>query len=186
MKSRVHERDQRAAVGRRERALAEAGAGEAAVRDRVERAHELVALAVLAQREPAGRRAEHLGRRPRVQPDHDALVDVADLLVGEEAAGEEEARARRARTTCAPSRCRASRGRSRSREGPSRGRSTRRARACTRPRSRAAGRRPSAAPARAPRASRAGTPRGRRSGRSSRARPAGTRAGRCAPRGARR
>ena len=52
--------------------------------------HELVALAVLSQREPAGRRAEDLVDRPRMQPDHDALVDVADLLVGDVAAGDEE------------------------------------------------------------------------------------------------
>ena len=74
----------RCAVGRRERALAEPGAAEAAVRDRVERLDELVALAVLAQREPAGRRAVDLVRRPRLQPDRDALVDVRDLLVGAE------------------------------------------------------------------------------------------------------
>ena len=114
--------------------------------DRVERLDELVALAVLPEREPPGRRAVDLGRRPRVQPDRDPLVDVGDLLVRADAAGDEQPDARRRRTRAAPSRCRASRGRSRSRGAPSRGRSTRRARACSRPRSRAAGRGPSSRP----------------------------------------
>ena len=131
--------------------------------DRVQRLHELVALAVLAQREPAGRRAEHLRRRPRVEPDRDPLVDVRDLPVGRVAADGEEHEAGERRTRAARSRCRASRGRSRSRGAPSRGRSSRRGRASPRPRSGAAGRGPSAGPARAPRASRAGTRRGRRS-----------------------
>ena len=56
----VHERDQRVAVGRRERALAEAGAAELPVRDRVERLHELVAL-----RSPGAARARRSARSRR-------------------------------------------------------------------------------------------------------------------------
>ena len=77
-------------VGRRERALAEAGAAEAAVRDRVERLDDLVALAVLPQREPAGQRAEDLVVVHGLEPDRDPLVDVRDLAVGDAAAGDEE------------------------------------------------------------------------------------------------
>ena len=78
------------AVGRREGALAEPGAAEAAVRDRVERLDELVALAVLSERHGARRRAEDRVGRPRMEPDHHALVDVADLLVGQVAACREQ------------------------------------------------------------------------------------------------
>ena len=71
-------------------ALAEPGAAVAAVRDRVERLDELVALAVLPERLRPGQRAVHGVRRPRMQPDRDALPDVRHLLVRAVAAGDEE------------------------------------------------------------------------------------------------
>ena len=83
-------------VGGRERALAEPRAAVAAVRDRVQRLHELVARAVLAEGEPAGLRAEHLVVGPGLQPDRHALADVGDLVVGGPAADGEERRGRRA------------------------------------------------------------------------------------------
>ena len=78
-------------VGGRERALAEPGAAEAAVRDRVERLHELVALAVLPERQAAGQRAEDLVVVQGWSQIGDALVDVAISRYGGAAAGDEEA-----------------------------------------------------------------------------------------------
>ena len=77
---RVQERDQLAAAGRRERPLAEAGAAEAAERDREQRLHELVALVACV--------------RPRVEPDRDAVLHARHDLVDERGPGEEERAAR--------------------------------------------------------------------------------------------
>ena len=90
---RVEERDDRLARGGRERALAEPGAAEAAVADRVEALDELVA------RSPGGARARPSTRsrrivRPRVQPDRDALVHVRDEVVDERRRRRRRARGR--------------------------------------------------------------------------------------------
>ena len=80
-------------VDRRERPLAEPGAGVAAVADRVERLDELKALAVLAKRLLAGDRAVDLVRRPRVQPDRHPVLHVRRDLPDADRADQEEAEA---------------------------------------------------------------------------------------------
>ena len=82
--------DQLGAVDRRERALAEPGAAEPAVGDRVEALHELVRRAVLAELELAVERAVDRSVRPGLQPDRDAVLDVADRVVEHRRTAEEE------------------------------------------------------------------------------------------------
>src|SRR5205823_6938951 len=71
----VEVRDQRVPARRLEGAAAESRAAEVPVPDRVERLHELVALAVLSKRWLAADRAVDLVRRPGVEPDRHALAD---------------------------------------------------------------------------------------------------------------
>ena len=86
----VEVRDQLVAVRGRERPLAEAGPAEAAAGNRIERLHELIALAVLPQHERSRLRAEDLCLRPGCEPDRDPLVHMRNLLVRGRAADREE------------------------------------------------------------------------------------------------
>ena len=102
----------------RERALAEPGAAEAAAR----RSSTATSRAGSSRSPGAARARRSTGRtpcrRPRVEPDRHPLADVRDLPVGGEPARRRRGRGPRARTRGARSRCRASPGRSRSRGAP--------------------------------------------------------------------
>ena len=175
------------AVRRRERALAEPGAAEAAVGDRVERLHELVAL-----RSPAAAPASPVSGQKTlwsVQGWSQIVTRSRTCAISRSAAQpptseepEPDEHEREARSRDVEHRDEDPEVEERRAEVVRR----RRGRASPRPRSGAAARGPSAGPARAPRASRAGRRRGRRSARSSPARRAGTGTSRRAPRAARR
>src|SRR5207245_2402056 len=87
---RIEAWNDRLAVNRPERPLAEPGAGVLAVSNRVQRLHQLEALTVLAQVEMSGEGAVDLVRRPGVDPDRHALADMRSDPPHADRADEEE------------------------------------------------------------------------------------------------